>query len=658
MASATQSLTTYYAKRIIGDAAAADETSALLQTGADVVTDTWILHRTNRNKLYGIKYLYDNSSGGKADKIELYGDDASAAWVELDTGDVYIMGKVGIGYDPNTTGNLYKLYVDGDVYFDDTTYLNGNVGIGYDPATSGNTYKLYVDGNIYADDTTYLNGKVGIGYDPNTAGNTYKLRLYGGSTLLNSTTSASANNLSSQLIVANTSEDAVAIELWRNTRASWQIINDSGTLYFKNNWNTERQDTYSQNALILDYNTGNAAFAGTLAIGQTTRVTDYKLYVNGTSYLNGTTYVNSTLLMKGTNLIEFENSGSWGTESPTFPNNRGGLYWSGTSDWVKIFCTETSSDNFQLIFDFGDDTSPSMILRDRGTNKITLTPSSGEITSSGTIYANGGYLKSTLNGNTVQIGSQNTGYCHITSSANIPFWFNKDIWMENGKTIGAAGTTYRPFQIYLGRKATVGSNAINAANPLIEFSNSDRSQYGQLIYTDYDSVRAPDGLTWVGNQANSWFQAPRVFGAVWNDYAEYRETKDNIQPGRCVVETGHGDLVLSTERLQPGCEIVSDTFGFAIGETSTCKTPTACAGRVLAYLYEDRSLAKPGDPVCSGPNGTVSIMTHEEEVQWPSRIIATISEIPDYEEWEYGSADEFGNKEKLKVDGRIWIRVR
>ena len=119
MASATQSLTTYYAKRIIGDAAAADETSALLQTGAGVATDTWILHRTNRNKLYGIKYLYDNSSGGKADKIELYGDDASAAWVELDTGDVYIMGKVGIGYDPNTTGNLYKLYVDGDVYFDE-----------------------------------------------------------------------------------------------------------------------------------------------------------------------------------------------------------------------------------------------------------------------------------------------------------------------------------------------------------------------------------------------------------------------------------------------------------------------------------------------------------------------------------------------------------
>ena len=213
------------------------------------------------------------------------------------------------------------------------------------------------------------------------------------------------------------------------------------------------------------------------------------------------------------------------------------------------------------------------------------------------------------------------------------------------------------YKLYIGG-ATTSSNAINSANPLIEFSNTDRSQYGQLVYTDYDSVRAPDGLTWVGNQANSWFQAPRVFGAVWNDYAEYRETKEDIQPGRCVVETGKGDLILSTERLQGGCEIVSDTFGFAIGETKTCKTPTACTGRVLAYLYEDNNLAKPGEPVCSGPDGTVSLMTHEEEKEWPSRIIGTISEIPNYEEWEYGSADINGNKNKLKVDGRVWIRIR
>lgn len=141
-----------------------------------------------------------------------------------------------------------------------------------------------------------------------------------------------------------------------------------------------------------------------------------------------------------------------------------------------------------------------------------------------------------------------------------------------------------------------------------------------------------------------------VSGAVWNDYAEYRES-DITQPGRCIIENGDDTLRLSTERLQRGAEIVSDTFGFAIGETDTCKTPIAASGRVLAYGYEDREQFKShiGYPVCSGPNGTVSIMTDEEEQLYPSRIIGYISAVPDYEIWGTGS---------VKVDGRIWIRIK
>lgn len=141
-----------------------------------------------------------------------------------------------------------------------------------------------------------------------------------------------------------------------------------------------------------------------------------------------------------------------------------------------------------------------------------------------------------------------------------------------------------------------------------------------------------------------------LFGAAWNDYAEYRES--NItQPGRCIIENGDDTLKLSTKRLQRGAEIVSDTFGFAIGETNTCKTPIAASGRVLAYGYEDREQFKShiGYPVCSGPNGTVSIMTNEEEQLYPSRIIGYISAVPDYEIWGAGN---------VKVDGRIWIRIK
>lgn len=145
------------------------------------------------------------------------------------------------------------------------------------------------------------------------------------------------------------------------------------------------------------------------------------------------------------------------------------------------------------------------------------------------------------------------------------------------------------------------------------------------------------------------FRAGQVYGAVWNDYAEYRQTKKYVQPGYCVIETGKGDLIKSSERLQPGANIVSDTFGFAIGETEQTKTPLAVSGRVLAYPYEDRDSYQAGDPVCSGPNGTISKMTREEVREYPDRIIGTVSEIPDYEIWGTGN---------VKVNNRIWIKVK
>ena len=139
-----------------------------------------------------------------------------------------------------------------------------------------------------------------------------------------------------------------------------------------------------------------------------------------------------------------------------------------------------------------------------------------------------------------------------------------------------------------------------------------------------------------------------VSGAIWNDYAEYRKA-ESIEPGRVVIESADGEMKLSTERLQPGAEIISDTFGFAIGETDEYKTPIAATGRVLAYPNEDRYSYPLGCAVCSGPNGTVSQMTREEIREYPERIIGTVSEIPEYKNWGTGN---------VKVNGRIWIRIK
>lgn len=146
----------------------------------------------------------------------------------------------------------------------------------------------------------------------------------------------------------------------------------------------------------------------------------------------------------------------------------------------------------------------------------------------------------------------------------------------------------------------------------------------------------------------------RVYGAYWNDYAEYRSA-ETIEGGYCVTETKEGIMKKATERLQPGCRVTSDTYGFSIGESESAKTPIAVSGRVLVYPYRNPVHYQLGAAVCSAPGGTVDIMSREEIMKYPERIVGTVSEIPDYEVWHGGTTEDPND---IKVNGRIWIYVR
>lgn len=162
--------------------------------------------------------------------------------------------------------------------------------------------------------------------------------------------------------------------------------------------------------------------------------------------------------------------------------------------------------------------------------------------------------------------------------------------------------------------------------------------------TTTGALKVSGGIGCAGN-----IYGNKVYGAVWNDYAEYR-ISDCLESGRVVCENGDDTLSMSTKRLQPGANIVTDTYGFSIGKTSEAQCPIAVSGRVLAYGYENRDEFRKniGRPVCAGPNGTVSIMTDEEYIKYGYCAIGTISAVPNYEEW--------GTK-KVKVNNRIWIKV-
>ena len=151
-----------------------------------------------------------------------------------------------------------------------------------------------------------------------------------------------------------------------------------------------------------------------------------------------------------------------------------------------------------------------------------------------------------------------------------------------------------------------------------------------------------------------WCEGNSITGAVWNDYAECRES-DCEEYGYVLMENGDDTLSKTTERLSHFAGISSDTWGFSQGETARARTPIAVAGRVLVYPYQNRNNYKPGDCVCAGPGGTVDIMTREEIREWPDRIVGTVSCVPDYEEWGGGKN---ADRPSVKVNGRIWIKVK
>lgn len=147
--------------------------------------------------------------------------------------------------------------------------------------------------------------------------------------------------------------------------------------------------------------------------------------------------------------------------------------------------------------------------------------------------------------------------------------------------------------------------------------------------------------------AAGYLYADRVYNAVFNDYAEYRTTI-NLTPGHVVVDNDNGSLICSSVRLQPGAQVISDTFGHSMGETDTAKTPLAVAGRVLVYTYQPRENYHAGMAVCSAPDGTVDIMTREEIRDYPDCIVGIVSEIPQYETW---------GSDNVKVDGLSLIHI-
>lgn len=248
------------------------------------------------------------------------------------------------------------------------------------------------------------------------------------------------------------------------------------------------------------------------------------------------------------------------------------------------------------------------------------------------------------------------------SNTNYNLYVNGTSYLNGNSTVKTViGTSSSTYGSTLPSSATEGqiffqlSDGINTAGKITTVAATSATKYylvgteGTGSYTPYVATPNASGTQ---NVTGVYFQGSTgvLFGAAWNDYAEYRKKKDieGIPYGYVVIENGDDTVSFSTERLQPCGQIVSDTFGFILGPEED-SLPIALCGRVLAYTYEDRNSFSVGDAVCTAPGGKISKMTREEIREWPDRILGYVSSIPQYQIWE--------NK-NIIVNGRIWIKVK
>lgn len=230
---------------------------------------------------------------------------------------------------------------------------------------------------------------------------------------------------------------------------------------------------------------------------------------------------------------------------------------------------------------------------------------------------------------------------HIVSNNNGKYVLNPD------------GISMGTNQIIFNQTGGSVADALTTAGIRFDNSKNYAPVYAFKLGTDVFSMGVHCGkeaeMAWYYNNEKLAYltQDGCLMGACWNDFAEFRKS-DEVEPGRVICENGDGTMSRSYKRLQPGAMIISDTFGFAIGRNEG-NAPVAVAGRVLAHTYEDWWCFEPGQPVCAGPNGTVSMMSRREARKYPDRIIGTVSELPTYERW---------GKHNVEVNGRIWIKVK
>jgi hypothetical protein len=281
------------------------------------------------------------------------------------TGDINIGGKLYIGYD--TTNDAVVFYKSTD---------------GGETKEAANVYSLGGLSAFGANTNISSSGGSGTSYDRLDKWSDYTVDR--------------ATDVLSALLGNDLNERLKKVEAGALTAVDWSIITSIPTINgtsLKGNsvvtakWGTERMLTIGQTAKSVD-GSENVAWSlveiGAAAASHThvwKDITDHPTLLSQftDNIVSGHYLPLSGGLMSGTAIIQFADDGAWANSNSgiTFPVRRGGLYWTGESDWVKLFAEETGADNLDLVLQFGDDNSNKLQIRNASGSQTAYITASG-----------------------------------------------------------------------------------------------------------------------------------------------------------------------------------------------------------------------------------------------------------------------------------------
>ena len=159
----------------------------------------------------------------------------------------------------------------------------------------------------------------------------------------------------------------------------------------------------------------------------------------------------------------------------------------------------------------------------------------------------------------------------------------------------------------------------------------------------------------IASQGGIWaaggIRGNKVYNAIWNDLADCIPVDDDCEliPGYCYCFDGE-KYYKSSKYLDDGIiGIHSDTYGMHMGYKDNCKQmDVAVAGFVLAYVDKEYPV---GTPLTCTENGYLTKIEKSDKMEYPEKIVATY--------WKNESSEYWGGeKNKIKVNGRKWVKIK